>query len=101
MYGLLISSIFPDEVTAAIIVMGSLLPTIMISGIFWPVQSISVWLHWISLCLPQTLAMDSIRSILARGWDITHFDVLLGVASTSGWTVVYLLITLFVFSKFI
>lgn len=99
MYGLLISAVCPDEVTGAIITMGSLLPTIFISGIFWPVSSIAWWLYWVSLLLPQTLAMDSIRAILSRGWSIDHWDVQLGFGTTMGWVLFYMLLAVFTFNK--
>lgn len=101
MYGLLISAVCPDEVSGAIITMGSLLPTILMSGIFWPVSSIAWWLYPVSLLLPQTIAMDSIRAILARGWSIDAWDVQLGFATTTGWTVLYLLLAAYLFAKFI
>lgn len=101
MYGLFISSLFPDEVSAAIVTMGSFLPTLMISGIMWPIKSISIYLHYISLFLPQTLAMHSIRSVLSRGWGLEKTEVWLGFWSSGAWATIYLLLAAFLFSRYL
>lgn len=43
MFGLFISSLCADEVSAAMLGMGSFFPTIMLGGIFWPVCNLTIY----------------------------------------------------------
>lgn len=99
MYGLFIASVCADEVSATIIASGSFLPTIMVSGIFWPIQALWPFVYWIVIFLPQTLAMESLRSLIARGWSIDNPEVFLGFGATGAWTLIFLFLAVFVLRR--
>ena len=100
MFGLFISSLCADEVSAAMLGMGSFFPTIMLGGIFWPIQSMPDWMASFASFLPQTLPVESMRYILSRGWDITYIEVVLGFVATWGWILLYLVAAAFIFKKY-
>ena len=100
MFGLFISSLCADEVSAAMLGMGSFFPTIMLGGIFWPIQSMPDWMASLAAFLPQTLPVESMRFILSRGWGIEYFEVVLGFLATWGWIVIYLIAAAFIFKKY-
>lgn len=100
MFGLFISSLCADEVSAAMLGMGSFFPTIMLGGIFWPIQSMPDWMASLASFLPQTLPVESMRFILSRGWGVEYFEVVLGFIATWGWIVIYLIAAAFIFKKY-
>ncbi|UXI22784.1 hypothetical protein NH340_JMT08727 [Sarcoptes scabiei] len=100
MFGLFISSLCADEVSAAMLGMGSFFPTIMLGGIFWPIQSMPDWMASMAAFLPQTLPVESMRFILSRGWGVEYFEVTLGFIATWGWIVIYLIAAAFIFKKY-
>lgn len=100
MFGLFISSLCADEVSAAMLGMGSFFPTIMLGGIFWPIQSMPDWMASMAAFLPQTLPVESMRFILSRGWGVEFFEVLLGFIATWGWIIIYLVAAAFIFKKY-
>ncbi len=36
---------------------------------------------------PQTLALDAMRAVISRGWDLKYVVVLLGIAMPAAWFV--------------
>lgn len=100
MFGLFISSLCADEVSAAMLGMGSFFPTIMLGGIFWPIQSMPDWMASMATFLPQTLPVESMRFILSRGWGMEFFEVLLGFIATWGWIAIYLVAATIIFKKY-
>lgn len=95
-FGFVISAICELERNAIQLALGSFYPTLLLSGVIWPIEGMPLVLRYVSLCLPLTLATSSLRSILTRGWSITDEDVYLGFASTVAWIVIFLLVTLVV-----
>ncbi|XP_037950013.1 ABC transporter G family member 20-like isoform X1 [Teleopsis dalmanni] len=95
-FGFLISSICELERNAIQLALGSFYPTLLLSGVIWPIEGMPVVLRYISLCLPLTLATTSLRSILTRGWEIVERDVYGGFLSTLGWVLGFLVLTLIV-----
>ncbi|KAI0241754.1 ABC transporter G family member 20 [Lamellibrachia satsuma] len=83
--GLLISSICETEMSAIQCALGSVYPNMLLSGIIWPIESMPLWLRYIGYCLPMTFAAEALRSILARGWDLTFMPVWRGFLMTLGW----------------
>ncbi|MCG7843820.1 MAG: ABC transporter permease [Methanomassiliicoccales archaeon] len=47
-----------------------LFPSILLSGVFWPIQAVPEVLRPISYFLPLTYAVDGARSIMVRGWGL-------------------------------
>jgi len=95
-FGFVISAICELERNAIQLALGSFYPTLLLSGVIWPVEGMPLVLQYISACLPLTLATTSLRSILTRGWYITEPDVWLGFVSTITWIVLFLSISLIV-----
>ena len=80
--------------------MGLFFPTIMFSGIAWPLQSMPDWIGAIAMFLPQTLPVVAMRYILSRGWDVFYYEVNIGFIATFGWIIVYLLAAVFIFKRY-
>ncbi|XP_030371527.1 ABC transporter G family member 23 isoform X2 [Scaptodrosophila lebanonensis] len=95
-FGFLISSICELERNAIQLALGSFYPTLLLSGVIWPIEGMPVVLRYISLCLPLTMATSSLRSILTRGWSILQWDVYIGYLSTLAWILGFLVLTLLV-----
>ncbi|CAG2164461.1 unnamed protein product, partial [Oppiella nova] len=85
MFGLMISAICPDEIYATTLCIGAFFPTVMMGGIFWPLESMPTGIRYVSQLLPSTLAIESLRNILLRGWGLSHSHVLIGFIMTILW----------------
>ena len=48
------------------------MPCFLLSGIFWPVEAIPVWLRPLSYAIPPTYAVNATRSVMLRGWGLEH-----------------------------
>ncbi|XP_049278576.1 ABC transporter G family member 23 isoform X1 [Anopheles funestus] len=95
-FGFVISAICELERNAIQLALGSFYPTLLLSGVIWPIEGMPLVLRYVSLCLPLTLATTSLRSILARGWSIMEPDVYMGFVSTIAWIALFLVITMLV-----
>jgi len=47
-----------------------LFPSILLAGLFWPVESIPKFLQPLSYAVPLRYAIDAERSIMLRGWGL-------------------------------
>jgi len=56
-----------------------ILPSFLLSGVFWPQEAMPPWLRPFSYLIPVTYAVDGIRSVLLRGWGLLDIwvDVLM------------------------
>ncbi|KAF6209504.1 hypothetical protein GE061_015251 [Apolygus lucorum] len=95
-FGFVISAICELERNAIQLALGSFYPTLLLSGVIWPVEGMPVVLRYISACLPLTMATTSLRSMLTRGWSMSEPDVYLGFISTGLWIIGFLTISLLV-----
>lgn len=68
--GMLLSNMAKNEAQAVQFVPMVVVPTFLLSGIFWPVEAIPKYLRPFSYLLPPTYAVDSLRSVIIRGWGI-------------------------------
>jgi len=93
-FGFVISAICELERNAIQLALGSFYPTLLLSGVIWPIEGMPLYLRYISLGLPLTMATTSLRSILTRGWSFMEFDVYMGFISTIVWILVFLVITI-------
>ncbi|KAJ0170681.1 hypothetical protein K1T71_013453 [Dendrolimus kikuchii] len=93
-FGFVISAACELERNAIQLALGSFYPTLLLSGVIWPIEGMPWILRYVSLCLPLTLATNSLRSILTRGWPITDPDVYMGFISTLVWIALFLVVTL-------
>lgn len=92
--GLLISTLSSSEVGAMQVAMGTFFPSMLLSGIIWPLQAIPTWLKYISYALPTTWAAESMRSILLRGWGISEQGVWAGFVAGGGYFLLMILLAI-------
>jgi ABC-2 type transport system permease protein len=68
--GLLFSAIAKNELQAVQFVPMVFIPSILLAGIFWPLEAVPEFLRPLSYLLPPTYAVDAARSVMIRGWGI-------------------------------
>ena len=68
--GILLSNLAKREGQAVQFVPFIILPVFLLSGVFWPIQAIPVWLRPLSYLVPPTYAVDACRSIFLKGWGL-------------------------------
>lgn len=52
-------------------------------------------LRFISRCLPFTLAIESVRNVMKKGWSLLHPEVINGVGVEVTWIVLFGIISAF------
>ncbi len=91
--GLLISNIAQTQFVALLVsAMVLLLPTVMLSGMLFPVESMPTILQWISAIVPPRYYIEAMRKLMIMGVGIG--EVAHEVAVLAGMTVVLLAIAL-------
>ncbi|XP_014615605.1 PREDICTED: ABC transporter G family member 20 [Polistes canadensis] len=95
-FGFVISAICELERNAIQLALGSFYPTLLLSGVIWPIEGMPTVLRYVSQGLPLTMATTALRSMLTRGWSISEPDVYNGFISTIAWIVVFLTISMLV-----
>ncbi len=73
--GILLSSLAKREAQAVQILPFVVLPAFLLSGIFWPIEAIPVWLRPLSYLIPPTYAVDACRAVMLKGWGLTNIWV--------------------------
>ena len=99
MFGLMLSAVCPDEIYATTLCIGAFFPTVIIGGILWPLESMPIGIRYVSQTLPSTLAIDSLRSILLRGWGLSQLQVMLGFIVSFLWLIFFMINALVFFIK--
>lgn len=66
--GFLLSSIAKNEFQAVQFIPLILFPSILLAGVFWPLEAVPDILRPVSNFIPLTYAVDGCRSIMVRGW---------------------------------
>ncbi len=94
--GLLVSSLCDSEISAIQLSLGSFFPTLVLSGVVWPIEGISTYLRYLSYALPQTYAIEALRSIFARGWGIEQPDIYCGILISLAWIFIMLALSVLV-----
>jgi ABC-type multidrug transport system permease subunit len=69
---------------------GSFLPIMFLSGIIWPLEGLPQILQKISWYLPLTAAVQAMRGVMARGWNISHSSVYAGIGITTAWISIFM-----------
>ncbi|XP_060528043.1 ABC transporter G family member 20-like isoform X2 [Cylas formicarius] len=93
-FGFVISAICELERNAIQLALGSFYPTLLLSGVIWPIEGMPTILRYISTFLPLTLATTSLRAMMTRGWSLVEPDVYYGFIATMVWIVLFLSISL-------
>lgn len=70
--GFLLSANARTEFQAVQFIPLVLFPSILLSGVFWPLESVPELLRPISYLLPLTYAVDGVRSVMIRGWGLEN-----------------------------
>ena len=65
--GIFISSVAGTQQEALLMTMGTMLPTIFLSGFFFPLEAMPAWLQVISYIVPARYALEIMRGIILKG----------------------------------
>ena len=68
--GILLSAGAKNELQAIQFIPLILFPSILLAGLFWPIESIPSYLQSLSYVIPLRYGIDAERSIMLRGWGI-------------------------------
>lgn len=68
--GIFISSISNTQQEALLMTMGTMYPTIFLSGFFFPLEAMPSWLQAISYVIPARYALEIMRGIILKGVGI-------------------------------
>lgn len=93
-FGFVISAVCELERNAIQLSLGSFYPTLLLSGILWPLEGMPAALIKIAELLPLTMATTALRSIMAKNWSITEPVVYYGFISTLVWICIFLTVSL-------
>ncbi|RWS06552.1 ABC transporter G family member 20-like protein [Dinothrombium tinctorium] len=96
-HGMMVSAICTNVFMAAILSNGILLFIFIVSGVLWSIESMPHWLRWLSYLQPTTIPTESLRCVLSRGMDITHFSVFSGYIVTIAYIITFFFISVILF----
>jgi len=68
--GILLSAAAKNEMQAVQFIPLIIFPSILLAGLFWPIESIPGYLQPLSYFIPLKYGIDAERSIMLRGWSI-------------------------------
>ena len=78
--GLLISTLVESQVAALLTSgVGLMMPTLVFSGLIFPLESMPVALRWIADIIPARWYISAVRKIMIQGVDVSCFALELGV----------------------
>lgn len=92
--GFVVSSLCDQQTSALQLSLGSFFPNMLLSGVLWPMEGMSIYLRYLSYFIPLTHAIEALRCIFARGWGIDKPEVYYGIVVNFGWIVGLLLVCL-------
>lgn len=95
-FGFVISAVCELERNAIQLALGSFYPTLLLSGVIWPIEGMPTVLRAVATFLPLTMATTALRAMLTRGWEIVEKDVYMGFVATITWIVLFLSISFLV-----
>ena len=67
--GFMLSSVAKTEFQAIQFMPLILFPSILLAGVFWPIEAIPEVLRGVSYFIPLTYAVEGCRSVMIRGWE--------------------------------
>lgn len=71
--GLLISTLVDSQLAAMLLSsMVLMIPTILLSGTIFPVESMPMWLQWLSRIIPANWFVGAVRKIMIQGVEIQY-----------------------------
>ncbi|GHV61692.1 transport permease protein [Bacteroidia bacterium] len=91
--GLLISNVVDTQVAAMLISgLALMMPTMLLSGLIFPIESMPAILQWISCVLPVRWFIEAVRKVMIQGVDVAF--VLKEIGILSGMAVVLMVVSL-------
>ncbi len=91
--GLLISSIVDSQIAALLgSVMGLMLPTVLLSGLMFPIENMPVFLQVIAQAVPAKWFISAVKSVMIMGLGIT--SILMELAVLGGMAIVLIAVSL-------
>ncbi|MEM4728774.1 MAG: ABC-2 transporter permease [Thermoplasmata archaeon] len=70
--GILLSSGARNELQAIQFIPLIIFPSVLLAGLFWPVEAIPEFLRPVSYFVPLKYGIDAVRSIMLRGWGLAE-----------------------------
>lgn len=99
MYGLMLSAMCADEVHATTLAIGTFFPSVIMAGIFWPLEAMPTALQYASHCLPSTQSITALRAILLKRWGVERLSVAAAFGVSSLWLLIFLTLALYNFHR--
>ncbi|XP_071441927.1 ABC transporter G family member 20-like [Hetaerina americana] len=84
-FGLIVSLVCRNVAEANYLSTGSFYSYLLFCGILWPVEGLPWFLYHLSRYLPLTLASESLRDIMIKGWGLSWPSVYSGYLATISW----------------
>ena len=95
--GILITSFTENEETASMVMMPLMFPMMFLSGVFFPIQQMPLFMQYIAHCLPLTYATTALRKVMVLGAGLSAISTELMILI--GFGVVMLLIAVPMFKN--
>lgn len=71
--GLLISTIVDSQLAAMLLSsLVLMIPTILLSGTIFPIESMPAWLQWLSAVVPARWFVDAVRKLMIQGVEVQY-----------------------------
>jgi len=97
--GILIGSLCSDLKQVLGVAVASNLTTIILGGLFWPLESMPLYLRRCVYFLPETYPILALRSVIIQGRGFDHPDVVYGLMSSFSWIVGFAILSVIVIFK--
>lgn len=97
-YGLALSAFSDDERQVLEMAVGTIFPSLLLSGILWPIEGMPKWVRLFTNFSPLTRTAEAMRSIASRGWGLTSFSVWFGLVAVTLWSLFFNFIAAVVFT---
>lgn len=91
-YGIAVSILAKDYVTATFASTLVFYPMMLMCGIFWPLEAIPWYLRYLAQCLPFTLPTVALKDILYKGYSLVNFSVQIGFLVILSWIILSLIV---------
>ncbi|XP_077540041.1 ABC transporter G family member 20-like [Haemaphysalis longicornis] len=98
-FGFLTSAVSKDEATALLLSMACMYPSLLMGGVLWPLQGAPHVLRPLSMAMPQAFPAHALRGVMLRNYTLDNPFVLQAFASSTLWTMIYILTALMAFFK--
>ncbi|MBI2846904.1 MAG: ABC transporter permease [Chloroflexi bacterium] len=77
--GIFLSAFARNELQAVQFFPLVILPQVFLSGVFWPIKNMPIFLQWIAYLLPLTYANSALREVMLKGRGLLESSVALNI----------------------